>query len=910
MEHLQAQDGTWVPFARGRIKALRATGLRIAAQKFVMPDGAEVVARIDGVHDFISIRYTAGVYEFFCSDINVLPATNLTYKNALLFTDSIATNTTDYTMTGSGVRRSKTTSKPLFSNNLTPPADASWLVIPLPGGPISSGFAQQVKFSMQDDPAAATQGRALTGVAWQNQKKWEYSWWHNNTNQVNMTSCLGFGLGLSHSTKGSWLANTGFLYDRLILNGADTGAVYFGQLEPAKTATKRIDFGQEAPGAWDVSPSIYSTAFTISAGHKRSTYANWRRAATQKVKIDGVWHWYAISSDRYGNFSCYRMTDYAADALNIPVGKVKFANPAYPGWAITFAHPDLAIDHWLFTFNKDGTLATSTPVEKVAAFAWVAHEDVTWTGCPTDYAPRSSCMLDNGPDFTNRFPTMGMLWPTAAQVATYEAANPTKAPANVRYTISREQVYVGKSQGSLSQAVYMSGSLWPLDLSRATATGPSTWTYGTPVSIANYDPAYIYKPGFIELSLTITPNSSDPDDFTFTATVLSSERYSDNKRYFVDCGYYAVNERTKDINSLPADDTLLTAEIEVYVKEPDLVVKDQAAYVDGVTPRPLGRYGLITHTNAGNLEAIALPTIGSDFANTHNALKADEPNCEGMLLAAYKGDVEVFYTVRERVSQVVVKRFCIAHNIQRRGVFTNTAGHDPYVGTVTGPAHVGVVRFADLRSLNFITRTYSLKAGTFNTTEFTTDRVQTDYAMSNWRPRHEVRVLGETMRTISYAKTNVHGFGADADPMTSHATPPGTHTKLPVTYTAPTGTQSNGTGSPDSFLLSVQLWAKEVLINNDIGQFIATHPKGHWSVYSNVASQDQTFDATASTENKEVFDIIKPHKGKESTHKASFNAAFKQNRDYSAYNANPLDAGGFCSAAFWTEKKPYAPDAT
>lgn len=55
MEHkLINGGGQYLPFARSRIKALRATGLQYATQRFSI-DGAEVCVRISGEHDHIQI---------------------------------------------------------------------------------------------------------------------------------------------------------------------------------------------------------------------------------------------------------------------------------------------------------------------------------------------------------------------------------------------------------------------------------------------------------------------------------------------------------------------------------------------------------------------------------------------------------------------------------------------------------------------------------------------------------------------------------------------------------------------------------------------------------------------------------------------------------------------------------------
>lgn len=57
MEHKIIQGGEiHLPFARSRIKALRATGQAYASQRFLMPDGAEVHAQIEGDIDRIHIK--------------------------------------------------------------------------------------------------------------------------------------------------------------------------------------------------------------------------------------------------------------------------------------------------------------------------------------------------------------------------------------------------------------------------------------------------------------------------------------------------------------------------------------------------------------------------------------------------------------------------------------------------------------------------------------------------------------------------------------------------------------------------------------------------------------------------------------------------------------------------------------
>ena len=61
MEHRIIQGGEqYLPFARARIKALRATGLQYASQRFIMPGGEQVSVRIEPNHDYIAIGGTGG----------------------------------------------------------------------------------------------------------------------------------------------------------------------------------------------------------------------------------------------------------------------------------------------------------------------------------------------------------------------------------------------------------------------------------------------------------------------------------------------------------------------------------------------------------------------------------------------------------------------------------------------------------------------------------------------------------------------------------------------------------------------------------------------------------------------------------------------------------------------------------
>lgn len=61
MEHRLIQGGEqYLPFARSRIKALRATGLKYASQRFIMPSGERVRVQITGEHEYIEISGSGG----------------------------------------------------------------------------------------------------------------------------------------------------------------------------------------------------------------------------------------------------------------------------------------------------------------------------------------------------------------------------------------------------------------------------------------------------------------------------------------------------------------------------------------------------------------------------------------------------------------------------------------------------------------------------------------------------------------------------------------------------------------------------------------------------------------------------------------------------------------------------------
>ena len=65
MEHKLITGGEqYLPFARSRIEALKATGLKYASQQFEI-DGASIKVRIEPGHEYITLTKEGGGYQFF-----------------------------------------------------------------------------------------------------------------------------------------------------------------------------------------------------------------------------------------------------------------------------------------------------------------------------------------------------------------------------------------------------------------------------------------------------------------------------------------------------------------------------------------------------------------------------------------------------------------------------------------------------------------------------------------------------------------------------------------------------------------------------------------------------------------------------------------------------------------------------
>ena len=828
----------YLPFALARVKALRALNLPNAEQKFII-NRFEIRVSILGPQAYIYILSQPS-YEFFCSDVGIISysLSPTIPHNALLFTDSASLTALDAAITGCGVRTYGPAAAPAFSNTLPNTTSKTWQILPLPAGPMSAGVPVQTSF--------------VTANAWQDQKESEYAWWYLNKPNILVTSCQGIGLGKSFQGSQGYLGGglTG-------LYGTSSVSALFGNPNtPGQPDGRSIGVAEiTGAGIFDIPPSIIRSGSVITAGVQPNNLAAFRRAAVQGVLVNGVTVYYFIASDHQGNFCCYQARDYSQDTgftsvSNIPMTHVQYATPTYPSWVTVPTTTDTSPDHFVFNFNKDGTKAATIAYAKVQTYMWVAAENVMSTLAPPalDFQPRWANPYEDG-DGGSYFPSWGIKFPVETNLT-------GETPY---YTVTRQPVYRW-TDGSNNpiRAVNVQGSYYQVLYGRVDYAGPghSAQNVMPAETVGNYSLDYMCLPGLVELGFTIVVNDpTNLDNITFTVTVLQQEAYTVNQRFYLDCGYYASNKRTAD-QTAPAVDTLMTSEIEVWCLNPAGVVTSAQ---NSRNARPWAQTSNPTLTATNQV-----------FTGSYNWTKADSANCEATFLSNYQGDVNVQYTVRSRVDNNIWQRFALVDNGKWYMTYlqvTNTAN----------PFTLGVIRYADLRSLNFITQTYSLAPG---------NGVDID----NIGPRYELRMLGQPLRTINYGTTTA--FGTTADPLTAQ-TPPVTYTQLTSTL----GGFAGGTGAPYSFLQAMQLWASGLIVpGNEVS--IPTHPNGHWSVYFQTHGSGRTKQGASTTEPDECFDYIVNYGKGETTHKAAFNDAFGQTRDYSAYKGLG-EMGGFGTWGVW-----------
>jgi hypothetical protein len=392
----------------------------------------------------------------------------------------------------------------------------------------------------------------------------------------------------------------------------------------------------------------------------------------------------------------------------------------------------------------------------------------------------------------------------------------------------------------------------------------------------------------VEVGITVTStNETDPNDFTASLQVLRDEPYSQTKRYRVDAAYYVATPRTTALDAAQglADNDLLVAEVEVYWRPGDGITDEGPGFPADPVAGNTWRYLIAgcQHAQGGSLlEGIPGPSGISSGRRFHDHI--DEPYLESALTARFRAEgVHAYYTVRRHDSQTIVKRLCLVHNERWEwdGVDTLTefllSGQDqarsffqadgtlvPYGGRIFMPRtttntgsdafEIGLARsrvigadhmpascmtiidIADIRFLNFVTRTYQRVAavpssyqratipGT-STVAWQTTATQRRY-LSFCYPNHHLRIHGLPARAILYAP-DIPELGSD--PAANLNTPPDDVVLLP---SIPRGMAP--CGNEGAALAMQQEFAARLITPSLMpGNSIPAHPSGHWSVCMN-----------------------------------------------------------------------------
>ncbi len=864
MEHKLITGGEqWLPFARACVRKLKGLGLPYADQSFEVSD-ASIRIYIRPEHEYIRITGGTGAYEFFTSDKWFVAP----YFGTLGVSDE-GNQSIQY---GCGTRTVRGSPKALFSNTLD--GGDAWPLVSY----------TELKNS---------QARAKTGMLWlkhaaNNQRLNPHVWWQDNDPHKIVTSTNTWGRGrtwnssryrpynfsqimFNYITYSAWF----FPFVYLRPSAVVTPAVIEGKLVTPAVFTRDYQKGvtplalHEGSDFFDVVPTLYSTTGMYTAGHKRTTQANWRHAAVVRAS-DGTE--FCVSTDTHGVFTFYKLITYPfpdsmwgaiPDPYDLPDEMVSIVRVEYPTWVtVTPDSESTTDDHWLWCFNKDGTKAATTPINKQPATVYIRH----WSEIVAD--GRTVWHIESSP--VNDYPSSA----TWVKVPVYELTDPT-TPDSPLLAVMLLSTLIPFSHG--------------FGLSYFEDEGIASIALPAP---AFYTPMHELTPGFVEVTINIERSG---DTFTPTVAVTSSEKYADNGIFYVDTDYYIRTPRTTPgaawrgaghAEFEPAEDELLTAELEVkYVSD---------NYLDTL---PTDYYACLA---------------GIGIANLH---------IEGLF---------VNLVVRRRSDRAVVKRLCLANNVEFDSGAINYTDYAPTAEDPGSPpgefrctyhqTMVGVIDQIDLRYLSFLTASYcrrktvlraasDVPVGYSDINGFQSAASRVSLATSYLKPRYELRVHGEPLKTIDYSEPHLTGFSAAVDASTE------TYGNDPMSSHTTTGTAADF--STDSVRKNIPLYLKQyfagVCLFPTHINFMALSPDGSCAVYADrrgmpaITPESESFNGSmtvqpTSTESSGVFDIIAPYKGKRTSHKTVFNASFKQARDYGYYEnaASPnADFGGFATHGVW-----------
>lgn len=979
-----AEGGKLVPFARARVRALRFAGHDYITQHYSV-QGMDVRVTLQGADEVIEVR-GGGIegYEFWANeDFQNYPSVGASAGGlgSLGHVDVYGVDSDGNPVTGDGKSDfaagsavfidGKGRALPRYSTALTPAEGQE------PGWPTVS--PRRATALTPSSGHKAEPGYFYTKWSWQDQKLAEHCWWRKGGKGF-MTSAIGFNYGLASNAMQRGPGTTSLTYfDNYALRwGGDRqewplmGDAGF-DIKACSYGPKGVRVGasrQQGGKVWYRRACIQSVV--LPGGGKRDYV----------IHSDTHGRFTVWPLGEYQNTAKYPelYEDNPAAYADLPPSVAKVFLPPYPDWVtVPDTSEDVGDQHWTWQFNSTGTRCATVAHQKVEAWVWMWRNTKPVNAAQYHQVDGGAFMREAHYNRTYASQGTGGFMDGVPQRYADGSIRDVEAWGDWVYMRVREYRKRRSAGGTraFAHAYMVDGVLvgCSIDTGNNPTVNFNTREWKPVPSPETFDPAFTYLPGLVEFGITVTASDTDPYDFSVAFELLQDQPYeADKSRYLVDAAYYVATPRTQvqDAALGLAQDDLLVADVQVGFRPGRAMVPGLPdwpgdpvngdrwkALIAGCQYAQGGRY----------IEGDLGTPPGESNRRYHDHI--DEPHLESALTGEFRAEgVHAYYTVRRHADSTPVKRLCLGHDLrwERRGLdvmleflmagsdqrrtFTTASGETvDFTGRVFMPQtvtatsaqfEVGLARaqyistyhmpatfetkidVADIRFLNFATRTYLREQATPSTYERVdvTDPVPAirwnctpvRYLFSNWGlPNHHLRIHGEPVRSILY-REDIEAFGAD--PAANLITMPEGVVLLPSIPRggAPCGNEGVALAMQEYFA------AQHIMPSLMPGGHIPAHPKGHWAVCLNRSQAGFEFGddygepyytgalavpLPASTEgNKTWFDHIHRHGGTDTTHKDAFNTAFGQSRDYSFWDDPDMDGeaieyGGFMAGALW-----------
>lgn len=348
-------------------------------------------------------------------------------------------------------------------------------------------------------------------------------------------------------------------------------------------------------------------------------------------------------------------------------------------------------------------------------------------------------------------------------------------------------------------------------------------------------------PGLVEFGIEISQTGPDEMDFDVTFTLLRNSYSLESGRFIFEAAY-ALKDKGKSKVGV-AEDTLVTAELECFTAGSD--------YTPGPSTADRVPYPYFEHSVKHMQAKLVINANGDNLEPTE------------LRRAHAWGPVSVRFLTTEGFRQMTTPGgtgyiseyipveggdLTLADNSSR---FFHANSAVNYTGSVEQPEagqKLGFIFALELRTLSLTYHSQNIATGA---------------------GRAELIHYNELVKGVDFSL----GYtGASEAPVAD--------VKVPTAATP------------------VYMYALTRCLNTEWGQGFSVHPAGHWAHCVNAE-----LGKTAGT--PEFYDIVQPRNGKRTTHKALFNKAFKQSREYSFYQTNfagriNWDYGSFRTAGIWT----------